>query len=200
MAFSDRDASTAAAAAAGLAKSFGFFGGGAATWNDRRKNVAKRSIRSSPTNRRASPEAVEKRRAARAFNETVLGPPKREGDGRTERRRRRLLKELASGMSSRGHELKPIEVLLHVQALIEMGESVSSLKEVLPTPPSLKPSPTLVDNLRRLHDAYQFAPDTYQFVGVNEVALTLAGIRTPKRGPVKARARPSSGNARRGAA
>lgn len=143
---------------------------------------------------------MEKRRAARAFNETVLGPSLRPGDGRTERRRRRLIRELSSGTSSRGHELKPIEVLLRVQALLEMGETAASLKEIVLPPPPMKSSPSLVDSLRRLHEAYRFSPDVYQFAGIGEDALGLAGIRAPRRGPVKARVRPAAGGARRGAA
>src|SRR5690348_3780402 len=65
--------------------------------------------------RRASADAVEKRRAARRFNDLLLGGD-RPGDGRTERRRRRLLEELAEGVAHRGRRaLKPIDVLSRVE-------------------------------------------------------------------------------------
>lgn len=164
------------------------------------ETVAKTSTRNSTANRRASPEAVEKRRAARAFNEAVLGPTPRAGDGRTERRRRRLLKELASGTTSSGHDLKPIEVLLRVQALLDLGETAASIEQAVTPPPPVPPSDALVERVRRLHQAYGFAPETYRFAGVGEETLSLAGIRRRPRGPVKAPARPATGVARRGAA
>lgn len=162
--------------------------------------MAKPSTRNRTTNRRSSPEAVEKRRAARAFNEVVLGPAPRAGDGRTERRRRRLLKELASGTTSSGHELKPIEVLLRAQALLDLGETVASIEQAVSSPAPVKPSPALTDTVRRLHEAYGFHPDIYRFAGVGDETLSLAGIRPRKRGPVKTRPHPATGSARRGAA
>jgi hypothetical protein len=151
------------------------------------------------TNRRASPEAIEKRRAARAFNEVVLGPAPRVGDGRTERRRRRLLKELADGTSRGGHELKPIEVLLRAQALLELGEPLAAVLAARPPPAPVETTPALVEGLRNLHAAYGFAPDVYRLVGVDTAALELAGVHT-RRGPVKAAPRPPAGGVRRGAA
>ncbi|MEZ4302168.1 MAG: hypothetical protein R3B70_44990 [Polyangiaceae bacterium] len=151
-------------------------------------------------NRRASPEAVAKRRAARAFNEVLLGSGPREGDGRTERRRRRLLRELAKGVTASGQELKPIDVLLHVQALLELGETVESLRKARPAAEVVPVTDALVEGVRKLHAAYAFAPEVYRFVGIDDEALALAGVQRKKRGPVKARPRPSSGAARRGAA
>jgi hypothetical protein len=153
-------------------------------------------------NRRASPEAVAKRRAARAFNEVVLGPGPgpRAGDGRTERRRRRMLHELAQGATGSGHELKPIDVLLRVQALLDLGETVASISAARALPEPVKTTDALVEGVRRLHQAYAFAPEVYRFVGIGEAALVMAGVQGRKRGPVKASVRPSAGGARRGAA
>lgn len=129
-----------------------------------------------------------------------MGPGVRAGDGRTERRRRRLLQELADGVTRAGHELKPIEVLLRVQALLELGETADSIARVRRAPEGVRTTDALVDGVRRLHEAYGFAPEAYRFVGIEEGALVLAGVRRGKRGPVKAKARPSGGGARRGAA
>ena len=46
--------------------------------------------------RRGSPEVIAKRRAARLFNDIVLGRKAGAEDGRTERRKRRMLEELAA--------------------------------------------------------------------------------------------------------
>jgi hypothetical protein len=152
-----------------------------------------------PPNNRASPEAVAKRRAARAFNEAVLGQGSRGPDGRTERRRRRLLQELADGRTSAGRELTPIDVLLCVQALLDLGEPLATLLEARPAPEPLPVTDELVERVRALDEAYTLAPEVYRFVGVGDAALSLACVDRPKRGPVKAAPRPSSAT-RRGAA
>ena len=55
-------------------------------------------VRPKPANKRGSPEAVEKRRVARMFNDLLGDKSARNKlDGRTEKRRKRLLRELASG-------------------------------------------------------------------------------------------------------
>lgn len=151
-------------------------------------------------NRRASAEAVAKRRAARLFNEVVLGPVTRGNDGRTERRRRRMLQELSDGATRAGHELKPIDVLLRVQALLELGEPLAAIVAARPLPAVVKTTEALVDGVRKLHAAYAFAVEVYRFVGIDDGALADAGVLRKKRGPVKALARPAPGSARRGAA
>src|SRR6476620_5391427 len=82
-------------------------------------------------NRRGSPEAIEKRRAARMFND-VLGGNAAGGrlDGRTEKRRQRLLQELESGLARGSRELKPLDVLSRVQELLELGEPLASIRKV----------------------------------------------------------------------
>ena len=147
----------------------------------------------------ASPEAVAKRRAARAFNEAVLGQGTRGPDGRTERRRRRLLQELADGRTSAGQELKPIDVLLHAKALLDLGETLAALLDARPAPAELPVTDELAERVRALHEAYALPVEVYRLVGVGDAALALAGIERPKRGPVKAAPRPSSAP-RRGAA
>lgn len=149
--------------------------------------------------RRGSPEAVAKRRAARAFNEAVLGQAARGPDGRTERRRRRLLQELADGRTSAGQALKPIEVLLRAQALLDLGDTLATLIEARPPPASLPVTEELVARVRALHEAYGLAAEVYRFVGIDDATLALAGIERPKRGLAKASPRSDEGS-RRGAA
>jgi hypothetical protein len=127
--------------------------------------------------RRGSPEVVAKRRAARQFNDVVLGRKPGLGDGRTERRRRRMLEELSAGATRSGRELTPIEVLTRVQALLELGESLASIRRACPAPRTLEPTPELVDGLRRLQQAYGFTPEVYAFVGLRGATLRKAGIK-----------------------
>ncbi|KYG06429.1 hypothetical protein BE21_34830 [Sorangium cellulosum] len=149
-------------------------------------------------NRRGSPDAVEKRRAARRFNELLLGGGGRAGDGRTERRRRRLLAELAEGVARRGKRaLKPIDVLSRVEELLELGEPLASIRKAYPPPPPVEVTAELVEGLRHLHRAYGFSADVYRFVGLDAHALRKAGVlRGGERGEHGA----SAEAARRGAA
>ena len=86
-----------------------------------------------PANRRGSPEAIEKRRAARFFNDVLGGRSSAVNrlDGRTQKRRQRLLKELETGKARGTRDLKPLDVLLRVQELLELGEGVSALRKVV---------------------------------------------------------------------
>ena len=127
--------------------------------------------------RRASPSAVEKRRAARLFNKALLGGTRAGVDGRTERRRRRLLEELAKGAARGGkRELKPIDVLSRVQELIALGEPLASIRKACPKPRPVEGTPEVIESVRRIHDAYAFPPDAYAFVGIDGDALRAAGI------------------------
>ncbi len=139
--------------------------------------------------RRASPEAVEKRRAARLFNQALLGDTRSPHDGRTERRRKRILKELAEGMARGGkRELKPIDVLSRVQELIALGEPLASIRKACPRPRPIEVTDEIVEGIRRIHRAYTFPPEAYAFVGLAEEALRAAGV-LPGPGIRRAKAR-----------
>src|SRR5579862_8479460 len=77
-----------------------------------------------PQNRRGSPEAIEKRRVARLFNDILggQGAGAHKRDGRTEKRRQRLLRELELGKARGSRELKPLDVLHRVHELLGLGE------------------------------------------------------------------------------
>jgi hypothetical protein len=144
-------------------------------------------------NRRASPDVIEKRRAARHFNDILLGQGARAGrDGRTEKRRQRLLQELAERAARGGkQELKPIDVLSRVQALLDLGEPLASIRKACPPPRPVEVTPTIVDGLRRLHQAYGFAPEAYRFVGLDLAILKRAGVLSaPETKPLRPLARP----------
>jgi hypothetical protein len=132
-----------------------------------------------PLNRRGSPEAIEKRRAARLFNDVLggRGAGAQKLDGRTEKRRQRLLRELEQGMA-RSRELKPLDVLQHVQELMELGEPLSSIRKVAKVRKNTVPPESMVEVVGRLHKAYNFRPEAYRFVGVGDDVLRSAGVLT----------------------
>ena len=146
-----------------------------------------RSGRKAPS-RRASPEVIEKRGAARAFNEALLGMGAGAAlvDGRTERRRRRLLEELSQGTARGGkRELKPIEVLSRVQELLLLGEPLASIRKACPRPRPVEATPEVIEGIRRIHEAYTFPASAYRFVGLDAEALRKAGVIEPTRGPTR---------------
>ena len=131
-----------------------------------------------PQNRRGSPEAIEKRRAARQFNDVLggHGASAQKLDGRTEKRRQRLLKELEDG-KARGHrDLKPLDVLQRVQELMDLGESLSSIRKVAKVRKTNLAPDAILDVVHRLHEAYRFRPEAYRFVGIGDEILRGAGV------------------------
>lgn len=132
-------------------------------------------------NRRGSPGAIQKRRAARQFNEVLILGASGRLDGRTEKRRQRLLAELREGKRG-ARALKPIDVLLNVQALLELGETASALRKIVKPPRPLPTSEELVASTRALHRAYKFQADVYAFVGIDAETLSRAGVLSDRRG------------------
>ncbi len=149
------------------------------TERSRRTKTEKRPSKAAPANRRASPDVVKKRRAARHFNELLAeaGAVGQKLDGRTEKRRKRLLRELGEGkVQSTKRLLKPIDVLVRVQALLDLGEPLASIKKVCKPSRPVPPSRDVVEGLKRLHAAYGFHPEAYAFVGLGEAMVAKAGI------------------------
>jgi hypothetical protein len=128
-------------------------------------------------NRRGSPEAIEKRRAARFFNDALGG---RKGDakldGRTEKRRQRLLRELENGVARGSRQLKPLDVLQRVQELMDLGEPIGAIRKIAKIRKTTVAPDSIVDVVGRLHNAYHFRPETYRFVGIGEEVLRSAGV------------------------
>ena len=108
------------------------------------------------------------------------------------------MQELGEGRTAAGQPLKPIDVLLRAQALLDLGDSLATLIDARPPPPPLPVTPELVERVCALHAAYNLAAEVYRFVGIDDATLALAGIERPKGGPVKAQTSRSA--ARRGAA
>lgn len=128
-------------------------------------------------NRRASPEAIAKRRAGRAFNDLFSERGPRALDGRTEKRRQRLIEELQAGKRrTSGAALKPLDMLSHLNELLELGETPARLKKLISSPRPLAARDELVDVLRRLQGAYDFRPEAYTCLGIDGEVLEQAGI------------------------
>lgn len=149
--------------------------------DDKSESVASASHterRARPPNRRGSPEAIEKRRIARVFNHILggRGASANKLDGRTEKRRQRLLKELEVGKARGSHELKPLDVLQRVQELMDLGEPVSSIRKIAKVRKNGLPAEAIVKVVAELHRLYGFRPETYRFVGIGDDVLRDAGV------------------------
>ena len=146
-----------------------------------------------PQNRRGSPEAIEKRRVARLFNDILggRGAGAHRRDGRTEKRRQRLLRELEDGRARGARELKPLDVLHRVHELLGLGEPLSSIRKIAKVRKGNVAAEEMVGVVSRLHKAYGFRPECYRFVGVGDDVLRVAGVLgadAPKRGRLRKRA------------
>jgi hypothetical protein len=144
-----------------------------------------------PLNRRGSPEAIEKRRVARLFNDILggRGVGAHKQDGRTEKRRQRLMRELESGKVRGARELKPLDVLVRVNELLELGEPLRSIRKVAKARRALVPPEAMVEVVGRLHKAYGFRPECYRFVGVDDDVLRDAGVLSAPRASARPRRR-----------
>lgn len=124
--------------------------------------------------RRGSPEAIAKRRAARSLNQLFAKSAVRESmDGRTLKRKNRLMKELAEGRGGSG--LKAHEALSHVTELLAMGESLGAIRKLNPKIPA---APALTDEtvnaIRATQESYGFDPRAWKMIGVDIDAITGA--------------------------
>jgi hypothetical protein len=136
-------------------------------------------------NLRGSPEAVEKRRAARKLNRMLIEGAAGgvAGDGRTERRRARLLRELEEGTRDPREGLKPIEILQRAHDLLVLGETLTALRKVIrvhPRPP-IDPAQAR-ELLAEIQRAYGFRTEVYEFLGLPEDALRGVSDEPRRRG------------------
>jgi hypothetical protein len=148
-----------------------------------------------PQNRRGSPEAIEKRRVARLFNDILggRGNGAHRRDGRTEKRRQRLMRELESGKVRGAHELKPLDVLQRVNELMSLGEPLSAIRKIAKVRKATVPPESMVEVVSRLHKAYGFRPECYRFVGVDDDVLRTAGVLSSAKAVAPASRRRAAG-------
>ncbi len=131
---------------------------------------------------RGSKEAIEKRRVARQLNTLLAGgPQKRTLDGRTEKRRQRLVKELKNGRN--GEPLKPHDVLQRTHELLEIGETMASLRKQGVKPLRVEFSDEALEVVRRHAKAFNFDPRAWRMLGLQVDAdgnvLPTSKRRTP---------------------
>lgn len=136
---------------------------------------------------RGSPEAIMKRRVARKLNQLFAGGSEVTTlDGRTAKRRQRLLTELDKGTRKGGKGMKPIDLLQRVNSLLELGEKVSSIRKVVHSrSTSHLPADSAADVLREVHSAYRFRTEAYRFLGLPHDTLVDAKLipaGAPRRG------------------
>lgn len=138
--------------------------------------MAKKRATTKSKTGRGSPEAIAKRRAARSLN-TLFGENRRGGpalDGRTEKRRQRLLKELKEGRS--GRPLKAIEVLTHTNELLDLGETLGSIKKSGAKPMRVDLGASSTSVIQQTQQEYNFRPEAWKMLGV-DLAGEGAGAR-----------------------
>lgn len=125
---------------------------------------------------RGSPEAVEKRRSARALN-ALFSAASGGLDGRTDRRRKRLLAELTNGR--RGEPLSAIDVLTHAAELLSLGETMATLKKQGVRPRSVRPDAALVEAARRAQRAYGLPEEVFELLGLEPARTRAERKETP---------------------
>ena len=139
---------------------------------------------------RGSPEAIAKRRAARALNSLFSASAAEPAiDKRTLKRKTRMLRELKEGKG--GEPLKALDVLQHVTELLTLGETVPSIRRLKPKlPPTPKVENGEGELLADVQSLYGFDPRAWKVLGVDiEKVGTSAQPEKPapkrKRGPAK---------------
>ena len=114
---------------------------------------------------RGSAEAIEKRKVARHLNSLLTdGVRDARLDGRTEKRRQRLITELKEGR--RGKPLKPIDFLQSVHDLLEIGETIASLKKQGVKARKTELNDEVMETVERTQAAYNFRPEAWKLLGV----------------------------------
>lgn len=144
-------------------------------------------------NRRGSPEAVAKRRAARALNQLFDGLRVGRLDGRTEKRRLRLLKELKTGR--RGSPLAPTEIVSHASELLRLGETLSTIRKNGVLKPSFEPTPAAIAVAREVQQLNAYEPKAWKLLGIDlepGAEKKPAAKRAAKKAPRKKAARKAS--------
>lgn len=149
------------------------------------KSSAKKRPKKAAATGRGSKEAIEKRRVARHLNTLLAGKTSRPKlDGRTEKRRQRLLKELKDG--KRGKPIKPIEVVQHVDELLKMGESVSSLRRAGIKPRRTALNDEISETVSNAQKIYGFERDSWRMLGLDvDESGEVSERKRPGRKPAK---------------
>lgn len=149
--------------------------------------------------RRGRPEAIAKRQAARSLNAMFASVPTTTGmDGRTLKRKKRLIQELKEGKG--GEPLKAHEVLAHANELFGYGVTLSSLRKMKPRLPPTPPlTPETIETIKATQEAYSFHPNAWKLLGLDIDALDAAGSAEGEAAPKAKRARKAGGRKKKAA-
>jgi len=132
-----------------------------------------RSRKKQRETRRGSPEVVAKIQSARALNDLFAKASGADGtalDGRTLKRKQRLMRELAEGKD--GRPLK-LEVLMYADELLALGETLSSMRKLKPKVPAGLPRSEEADAVfAEAQQLYGFDPKAWRLLGVDIGRLT----------------------------
>ncbi|MEM9072329.1 MAG: hypothetical protein AAGE52_27730 [Myxococcota bacterium] len=109
------------------------------------------------------------------------GSKKEKLDGRTEKRRQRLIKELKGGRG--GRPLKPHDALSHTNELLEIGETFASLKKQGVKARKVDLSDDVLEIIKRHAKAFNFHPDAWRILSLRVDAK--GDIVPRRRGPAK---------------
>jgi hypothetical protein len=82
-------------------------------------------------------------------------------------------------------------VLLKVQELLDLGESVAALRKVVPVRRVRVAPPGAAEALERMAAAYVLTPTAYRFLGLPDAVLEEAGIVERARRTRSAKKKPS---------
>ncbi|MCA9606801.1 MAG: hypothetical protein KC619_14445 [Myxococcales bacterium] len=138
---------------------------------------------------RGSPEAIAKRRAARALNRLFSESGTKETlDGRSLKRKQRLLGELKEGKN--GEALKALDVLGHATELFTLGETLASLRKLKPMlPPRPDSTGESARVLVEVQKLYSFDSRAWRLLGVDIGSLSAeaAPAKAEPRRPAKKR-------------
>jgi len=127
------------------------------------------------TTKRGSPEAIAKRKAARKLNDLFSRGVGADAalDGRTLKRKQRLMDELAKGRG--GRPLSALDVLTHADELLKLGESLTSLRKIVKAPPAPERTEDNLSLLAEAQQLYSFDPKAWKLLGVDIERLTPGG-------------------------
>jgi hypothetical protein len=116
---------------------------------------------------RGSPETVAKRRTARFLNAILLGGDAKDGrlDGRTAKRKKRLIKELVARTSGKA-ALKPIDLLGHASELMKLGETFASLRKQGVKKAKFEITDEAMKLAKAAQAAYGFHPQAWRILGI----------------------------------
>jgi hypothetical protein len=128
--------------------------------------MAKQKKSAKSSGGRGSAEAIRKRKVARHLNSIFAGEGGTDSklDGRTEKRRKRLVVELSKGKD--GEALKPMDVVTHVNELLSIGETSASLRKQGVKPRKIELDSARVAAVEEAQAAYKFRSEAWRFLGI----------------------------------